>query len=293
VAPGKGIPELLGGPLGRRVGGDIDVDDASAIMGQDQEDIQDLETDSRDGEEIHRDQVVDVVLQERAPRLRRGLSASRHVLADASLPDVDAQLEQFTMDPRGAPERILPAHARIRSLISREIVGLPARPRRPFHVQNKRKPLRCHRITVSGLTITSAARQSTQTRDSAAQKRRSATRQPWSPSRRALQDANLVTECQDFYLERRAGLPRGRQGGQERRDDTEHWIVRLSQTWRKSNDFNRSRFWIGTGSKESVSPTELWALNLSGQRGQLLTEREILERDGSVSATEQSDRSEE
>jgi hypothetical protein len=45
--------------------------------------------------------------------------------------------------------------------------------------------------------------------------------------------------------------------------------------------------------KESVPPTELWALTRSGQRGQLLTECEILERDGSVSATEQSDRSEE
>jgi hypothetical protein len=38
--------------------------------------------------------------------------------------------------------------------------------------------------------------------------------------------------------------------------------------------------------KESVPPTELWTLDRSGQRGQLLTEREILERDGSVSATD-------
>jgi hypothetical protein len=45
--------------------------------------------------------------------------------------------------------------------------------------------------------------------------------------------------------------------------------------------------------KESVAVTERWALTRSGQRGQLLTERGILERDGSVSATEQSDRSEE
>ena len=45
--------------------------------------------------------------------------------------------------------------------------------------------------------------------------------------------------------------------------------------------------------KESVPATELWAPTRSAQRGELLTEREILERDGSVSTTEQSDRSEE
>ena len=55
--------------------------------------------------------VVDVVRQERAPRLRGGIPAPQHVFADAGLPDVDAQLEQFAVDPRGAPERILSAHA--------------------------------------------------------------------------------------------------------------------------------------------------------------------------------------
>jgi transposase InsO family protein len=45
--------------------------------------------------------------------------------------------------------------------------------------------------------------------------------------------------------------------------------------------------------EESVTPAELWALARSGQGGQLLTEREILERDSAVSPAEQSDRSEE
>jgi hypothetical protein len=37
-----------------------------------------------------------------------------------------------------------------------------------------------------------------------------------------LSNTNLMTEGQDFHLERRAGVPRRGQGGQERRDDREH-----------------------------------------------------------------------
>lgn len=45
--------------------------------------------------------------------------------------------------------------------------------------------------------------------------------------------------------------------------------------------------------KESVPLAELGALDRASQRGQLLTEREVLERDCPVSAAEQSDRSKE
>jgi hypothetical protein len=44
--------------------------------------------------------------------------------------------------------------------------------------------------------------------------------------------------------------------------------------------------------KESVPRAEFWTLDGARQRGQLLTEREILERDRPVSAADQSDRSE-
>src|ERR1700730_6470140 len=43
--------------------------------------------------------------------------------------------------------------------------------------------------------------------------------------------------------------------------------------------------------KESIPPAELWALHRSGQRDQLGTEREVLERHGPVSPADQSDRS--
>jgi hypothetical protein len=46
--------------------------------------------------------------------------------------------------------------------------------RRLFHVQNNRRPWRCHAMTVSGLTITTAVRQPAHVRDNHAQSHRSA-----------------------------------------------------------------------------------------------------------------------
>ena len=75
---------------------------------------------------------------------------------------------------RGAPHSGFPRLSRrIRSRTSFETAGLPGFPRRVFHVQNSRKPLRCQAITVSGLTITSADRQSSHTRDNQTHKNRS------------------------------------------------------------------------------------------------------------------------
>ena len=57
---------------------------------------------------------------------------------------------------RGAPHSGLARlMSRINWRISSGTFGLPPR-RRDFHRQNKRKPARCQRMTVSGLTITKA-----------------------------------------------------------------------------------------------------------------------------------------
>jgi len=49
------------------------VNNAAAIMGQYQKDVQDLEADGGDGKEVDGNQLRDVVLQERTPSLRRRL----------------------------------------------------------------------------------------------------------------------------------------------------------------------------------------------------------------------------
>ena len=55
---------------------------------------------------------------------------------------------------------------RISSRTSSGTFGRPGFPCRTFQVQNHRKPLLCHAITVSGLTITRAVRQLLHTSDS-------------------------------------------------------------------------------------------------------------------------------
>src|SRR5712691_6690914 len=76
---------------------------------------------SRGGDAVHRRhhklrdenracaRLREVILQERAPRLRRW-PPTAHVLANAGLTDVDAEFEQLPMDAWRGPERILAAH---------------------------------------------------------------------------------------------------------------------------------------------------------------------------------------
>jgi len=51
-----------------------------------------------------------VVTQEGEPSLGRRPGSLDHVLRDAGLSDLKAELEQFAMDARGAPQRIVNAH---------------------------------------------------------------------------------------------------------------------------------------------------------------------------------------
>ena len=50
-----------------------------------------------------------MIVEEGSPSLRARLAAPDHVLADAGLADVDAELEQLTVDARSAPE-VVAAH---------------------------------------------------------------------------------------------------------------------------------------------------------------------------------------
>ena len=75
---------------------------------------------------------------------------------------------------RGAPQSGLAEDIRrMRSRTSLVIAGLPGLPDRHNLVQYSRNFLLCHAMTVSGLTNTSASRQSDQTRDNQDQKMRS------------------------------------------------------------------------------------------------------------------------
>ena len=96
-----------------------------------------------------------------------------HVLADAGLTDVDAQLQKFAVNVRSAPEWIFAVSMRINSRTSLGTAGRPGLPCRIFQRQNKPKPLRCQPITVAGWMMKTRASQSFQAEQSQAQRKRS------------------------------------------------------------------------------------------------------------------------
>src|SRR6267378_4516834 len=173
LGKGKCLAQLLSGPICGRVGGHIEVQDATPVMGQHQKYVKDLEPDGGHGEEVDREQLLGMVFQEGAPSLRRRFAAAHHIFADTALPDVDAQFEQFAVDARCTPTGFSRHILRIRSRTSLEMTGRPGFPQRTFQVQNKRKAARCQATTVSGLTMANDERQSRQRRDRQIHSRRS------------------------------------------------------------------------------------------------------------------------
>ena len=74
---------------------DVDPDKVSAGQPNDDE--------GRDNEQVHGGDVRRVVTQEGAPSLGRRSTSLDHVLRDAGLSDLEADLEQLAMDARRTP----------------------------------------------------------------------------------------------------------------------------------------------------------------------------------------------
>ena len=79
-------------------------------VGQHNEHEQDSKGRGRYREEIQRNEIRGVVLQECSPRLRRRPPRADHVLRHRRLRDRQAELQQLAVDPRRTPERIRAAH---------------------------------------------------------------------------------------------------------------------------------------------------------------------------------------
>src|ERR1700726_5151951 len=82
----------------------------SPAVPQDQESIEQAKRHCRRDEHIHRSDPIRVVAEECPPALGRRVSSPDHVLGHARLSDIDAELEQLSMDPRRSPQRIGNAH---------------------------------------------------------------------------------------------------------------------------------------------------------------------------------------
>src|SRR6266513_2685453 len=85
LGKGKCLAQLLSGPICGRVGGHIEVQDATPVVGQHQKYVKDLEPDGGHGEEVDRDQLLGMILQEGAPSLRRRFAAAHHIFADTAV----------------------------------------------------------------------------------------------------------------------------------------------------------------------------------------------------------------
>jgi hypothetical protein len=138
------LRDLACNPFRGRMRCSIDPDQVSAGQPNDDEYIEQIKANGRDNEQVHGGDVRCVVTQEGAPSLGRRSISFDHILRNAGLTDLEAELEQLAMNARRSSARS-----------SASIFGRPPR-ERDFHRQYRQKPARCQRTRVSGRMIVMA-----------------------------------------------------------------------------------------------------------------------------------------
>jgi hypothetical protein len=79
-------------------------------MTQNDKAIEDLERNRRHDKKVDRCDAISMVAEKRAPTLRWWPRGAAHIPSDCRLSDLEAELEQLTVNVWGAPELIRPAH---------------------------------------------------------------------------------------------------------------------------------------------------------------------------------------
>src|SRR5215831_13414346 len=110
LTPRECLCDLACNPFRGRMWCDVDPDKVSALQSNDDEDIEQVEANGRGNEQIHGGDVRRMVTQEGAPSRGRRSAPLDHILRDAGLSDLKAELEQLAMDARRSPQRIVDAH---------------------------------------------------------------------------------------------------------------------------------------------------------------------------------------
>jgi hypothetical protein len=111
TVPRESLPELLSGPFCSRMCRDCEVNDTPTLVRKDEEHVEDLKSDSRDGKEVDGHKRLHMVVKEGSPGLRWRFPVSDEILAHARLPDIDAELQKLAVDSRRPPAWVLFAHA--------------------------------------------------------------------------------------------------------------------------------------------------------------------------------------
>src|SRR2546425_5406721 len=107
----EALDKLLGGPGGCWVVGDVDMDEFSTVVSQDQEPEEQAEGEGGDDEEVDGDNVADMRLKEGAPRRGWPRRGAPHVLGNGEPRDLIAEEPEFGLDPASTPGRVLSGHA--------------------------------------------------------------------------------------------------------------------------------------------------------------------------------------
>jgi hypothetical protein len=169
----EGVDDLLGSPVGGGMFGHAKVENAAAMVGEDDQDEEDAQVRGRNGEEVDRHEVPAMVGEDVRQVCEGGVrrfGISRETLRSAT------SKPSFRSSPwiLGAPHRGLAVAIRaIKVRISASTGGRPTVGRRESVVQWSRKRRRCHRSTVAGVTMTRARLHPAHIRDSPTQKNRS------------------------------------------------------------------------------------------------------------------------
>ena len=74
--------------------------------------IKSLEGDRWQDKQVDCRNAIRMIVQKRPPALRRWQLAAADISSDCRLSDLEAELEQFTMNVWGAPERVPPGSSR-------------------------------------------------------------------------------------------------------------------------------------------------------------------------------------
>ena len=126
---GKRFAQLLDDPVSSWVTGDVEMQDPSSPMLDDEEAVQQLERHRGHGEEVEGHDHLAVVLEKGQPSLA-GITLAAHpaqIPSHGSFRYFETELLELAVDFRCAPAHILFCHRRMRSRISPVIVGRPPR----------------------------------------------------------------------------------------------------------------------------------------------------------------------
>jgi hypothetical protein len=108
ASPWSRFEKLLPDPGRRGTGGDVEVDQLTAVVADEEEDVQDPVVNGADDQEIGCPDALELIREESSPALAPGpRRLPPPVSADRAVTDEDPQLEQFAANALRTPEPVL------------------------------------------------------------------------------------------------------------------------------------------------------------------------------------------